>query len=88
MRGRTSPRTEPGFYKVAATLTGASRVHVRNLVREAATLGLVEISARPSLTIEVRESFLLGFERWVAASLSGVDITCSLALAGASPPAG
>lgn len=85
VRGRTPPRTDVGFYTAAAALTGASRVHVRNLMREAAVLGLVDISELPDLTIEVREPFMRGFARWAAASMSGVDITCSLALAGAAP---
>lgn len=85
VRGRTPPRTDPGFYTAAAALTGASRVHVRNLMREAAALGLLDISALPDVRIEVREPFMRGFERWTAASMSGVDITCSLALRGAAP---
>lgn len=89
VRGVTPARTTSGFYTAAAERTGVSRTHVRNLMHAAAELGLVELPTPSRRFLEVLPPLQEAVTRWIADSLSGVDLVCSLAkveLAKAYPP--
>jgi hypothetical protein len=64
---------------VAAERASVSRTHVRNLMLTAAELGLVVLPAPPRRFLEVLPPLQEAVTRWIADSLSGVDLVCRLA---------
>jgi DNA-binding MarR family transcriptional regulator len=81
VRGAPDGRTGPGFYTRAATLTGVSRTHVRNVLQGAIERGWIRTSDPPGLYVEVMDELRGSVERWVAESTAGVDIVHGMALA-------
>ena len=81
VRGRTPPRTPFGFYTTTAKRAGVSRTHVRNLMRAAAGRGLVTLPGPSGRFVEVLPPLPETGTRWIADSLSGVDLVCSVAKA-------
>lgn len=79
VRGATPARTTAGFYTAAAERSGVSRTHVRNLMRKAADLGLVALPTPSHPFLEVLPPLQEAVTRWIADSLSGVDLVCRLA---------
>ena len=79
VRGKTPARTPSGFYTTAAERTGVSRTHVRNLMHAAAEQGLVELPTPSRRFLEVLPPLQEAVTRWIADSLSGVDLVCRLA---------
>lgn len=76
MRGNVERRVPPGFYSQAAVRCGVSRVHVRNVLRDAEAAGLVTIRDG---VMEVADGVAEDLRRWFAESLAGVDLVCALA---------
>ena len=79
VRGKIPPRAPFGFYTVAAERAGVSRTHVRNLMHKAAELGLVVLPVPSRRFLEVLPPLQEAVTRWIADSLSGVDLVCRLA---------
>lgn len=79
VRERTPPRAASGFYTAAAKRAGVSRTHVANLMHAAADLGLVTLPSSKEPFIEVLPPLQESVARWVAESLSGTDLVCTLA---------
>jgi DNA-binding MarR family transcriptional regulator len=81
VRGKTPPRAPFGFYTTAAERAGVSRTHVRNILRSAAGLGLVTLPGPAGRFVEVLPPLEEAVARWIADSLSGIDLVCALAKA-------
>lgn len=81
VRGKTPPRAPFGFYTAAAERSSVSRTHVRNLMRAAAERGLVTLPSTSGRFLEVLPPLQEAVTQWIADSLSGVDLVCSLAKA-------
>jgi hypothetical protein len=79
VRGATPARTTSGFYTAAGERSGVSRTHVRNLMRKAADLDLVALPTPSNPFLEVLPPLQEAVTRWIADSLSGVDLVCRLA---------
>ncbi len=80
IRGQEGQRTQPGFYSAAARRCYVSRNHVRNLLEEAARMGLVALSPVRGDYVEVLPALKQAVDRWVAESLAAIDRTTRLAL--------
>ena len=78
VRGKIPPRVPRGFYTIAAERSGVSRTHVRNLMYAAAELGLVTLPSPPVRHLELLPPLQEAVTRWIADSLSGVDLVCTL----------
>lgn len=81
VRGKTPPRAPRGIYTAAAERAGVSRTHVRNLMRVAADQGLLTMPNSSARHIELLPPLQEAVTRWIADSLSGVDLVCTLAKA-------
>jgi hypothetical protein len=81
VRGKIPPRAPRGSYTIAAARAGVSRTHVRNLMRAAADLGLVTLPSPSARHLELLPPLQEAVTRWIADSLSGVDLVCTLARA-------
>ncbi|MBR1216618.1 hypothetical protein JQ557_01345 [Bradyrhizobium sp. U87765 SZCCT0131] len=79
VRGKTPPRTASGFYTAAAERAGVSRTHVHNLMHAAADQGLVTLPGPEGRFVEVLPPLQESVARWIADSLSGIDLVCTLA---------
>jgi hypothetical protein len=79
VRGATPARTTSGFYTAAGERSGVSRTHVRNLMVAAADRGLVALPTPSRRFLEVLPPLQEAVTRWIADSLSGVDLVCRLA---------
>lgn len=79
VRGVTPARTTAGFYTTAAKRSGVSRTHVRNLMHAAAEQDLVALPTPSRRFLEVLPPLQEAVTRWIADSLSGVDLVCRLA---------
>jgi len=78
VRGVTPARTTSGFYTTAGERAGVSRTHVRNLMRKAADLGLVALPTPSNPFLDVLPPLQEAVTRWIADSMSGVDLVCRL----------
>jgi hypothetical protein len=72
-------RTGSGFYSRAASRSGVSRTHVRNMMREAEDRHLVELSTERGQFVAVLPSLRDAFEQWAADSIAGIDLVHTLA---------
>jgi hypothetical protein len=79
VRGKTPPRTPPGFYTTAADQSAVSRTYVRNLMEAAAERGFVKLSSPAGRFVEMRPVLQEALSKWIADSLSGVDLVATLA---------
>lgn len=73
VRGNPDHRTAPGFYSRAGGQGGVSRTHVRNVLKGAAERGFVTLSERPGDYVELSQTLIDAFDRWVGESLSSID---------------
>ena len=79
VRGKIPPRAPRGFYTIAAARAGVSRTHVRNLMSAAEGLGLVTLPSPSVRQLELLPPLQEAVNRWIADSMSGVDLVCTLA---------
>ncbi|MFD2137044.1 hypothetical protein ACFSLT_21310 [Novosphingobium resinovorum] len=65
VRGNPDNRTAPGFYSRVGGQGGVSRTHVRNVLKGAAERGFVTLSERPGDYVELSQTLIDAFDRWV-----------------------
>ena len=74
------------FYTALAERCGVSRTHVRTLLEEAEAAGLVRLSGRGGLQVEILPPLWADFDRFNAESMSIHDLICRQALAAMGRP--